>query len=75
MNQKVRSAQVQKVPYMLVVGDRDVAAGAVSVRLRTEEQLGALAVDDFLALVGPVVETKSLDLKEPRRVAEVVAAG
>jgi threonyl-tRNA synthetase len=75
MNQKVRSAQVQKVPYMLVVGDRDVEAGAVSVRLRTEEQLGALPVDDFLALVGPVVETKSLDLKEPRRVGEVVAAG
>jgi threonyl-tRNA synthetase len=70
MNQKVRSAQVQKVPYMLVVGDRDIEAGAVSVRLRTEEQLGALPVDDFLALVGPVVETKSLDLKEPRRVAE-----
>ena len=75
MNQKVRSAQVQKVPYMLVVGDRDIEAGAVSVRLRTEEQLGALPVDDFLALVGPVVATKSLDLKEPRRVAEVVAAG
>jgi threonyl-tRNA synthetase len=73
MNQKVRSAQVQKVPYMLVVGDRDIEAGAVSVRLRTEEQLGALPVDDFLALVGPVVATKSLDLKEPRRVAEVVA--
>ena len=75
MNQKVREAQLQKVPYMLVVGDRDVAAGAVSVRLRTEEQLGALPLDDFLALVRPVIETKSLDLKEPRVAKEPVAVG
>src|SRR5919202_1715904 len=66
MNQKVREAQLQKVPYMLVVGDRDIAAGAVSVRLRTEEQLGAMPLDDFVALGRPVIETKSLDLKEPR---------
>src|SRR5438874_1940270 len=74
MNQKVREAQLQKVPYMLVVGDRDVAAGAVSVRLRTEEQLGAMPLDDFLALVGPVIETRSLDLKEPRPAAPSRAA-
>ncbi len=66
MNQKIRAAQVQKIPYMLVAGDRDIEAGAVSVRLRTEEQLGAMTVDDFLALVLPIVETKSLDLREPR---------
>ena len=66
MNNKIRAAQVQKIPYMLVAGDRDVEAGAVSVRLRTEEQLGALSIDDFLALVKPVIETKSLDLKVPR---------
>src|SRR5207248_5917167 len=74
MNQKVREAQLQKVPYMLVVGDRDVAAGAVAGRLRTEEQLGALPLDDFLVLVRPVIETKSLDLKEPRVAKEPVAA-
>ena len=51
---------------VLVVGDRDAQAGTVSVRLRTEEQLGALPVGDFLALVGPVVATKSLDLTQPR---------
>jgi threonyl-tRNA synthetase len=75
MNQKVREAQLQKVPYMLVVGDRDIEAGAVSVRLRTEEQLGAMPLDNFLALVRPVIETKSLDLKEPRVAKEAVAAG
>jgi threonyl-tRNA synthetase len=67
MNQKIRSAQVQKVPYMLVCGDRDVEVDKVSVRLRTEEQLGGLSVDDFLALVRPVIATKSLDLKAPRQ--------
>lgn len=74
MNNKIRAAQVQKIPYMLVAGDRDVEAGAVSVRLRTEEQLGALSIDDFIALVKPVIETKSLDLKAPRGAKELVAA-
>ena len=66
MNNKIRAAQGQKIPYMLVAGDRDIEAGAVSVRLRTEEQLGALAIDDFIALVAPIIETRSLDLKTPR---------
>ncbi|HET8629226.1 MAG TPA: threonine--tRNA ligase [Thermomicrobiales bacterium] len=75
MNHKIRQAQLQKIPYMLVVGDRDVEAGAVSVRLRTEENLGAMPVGDFLALVLPVVATKSLDLREPRAEAPAPPAG
>ncbi|HEX5503179.1 MAG TPA: threonine--tRNA ligase [Thermomicrobiales bacterium] len=75
MNHKIRQAQLQKIPYMLVVGDRDAAAGAVSVRLRTEEDLGGMPVADFLALVLPVVATKSLDLKEPRADATAPPAG
>lgn len=66
MNNKIRAAQNQKIPYMLVAGDRDVEAGAVSVRLRTEEQLGAMAIDDFIGMVQPVIETRSLDLQTPR---------
>jgi threonyl-tRNA synthetase len=73
MQNKIRAAQVQKIPYMLVAGDRDIEAGAVSVRLRSEEQLGSLSVDDFLALVLPVINTKSLDLKLPRGAAPVAA--
>lgn len=46
---KIREAQMQKVPYMLIVGDRDVEAGAVSVRQREEGDLGALSLDDFIA--------------------------
>lgn len=48
MNAKIRDAQLQKVPYMLVVGDREVEANAVAVRLRSEEDLGAMPVEKFL---------------------------
>lgn len=63
MNAKIREAQLQKVPYMLVAGDRDIEAGNVSVRLRTNEDLGALSVDGFVEMVRKVVESKSLELK------------
>jgi threonyl-tRNA synthetase len=48
MNAKIRDAQIQKVPYMLIIGDREQDAGAVSVRLRSEENLGSMPVDQFL---------------------------
>ncbi|MGN6759183.1 MAG: threonine--tRNA ligase [Thermomicrobiales bacterium] len=63
MNQKIRTAQVQKVPYMLVVGDREAEADAAAVRLRTEENLGAMPIADFLALVEPLIASKSLALQ------------
>ena len=48
MQAKIRDAQLQKVPYMLVAGDRDIAAGAVSVRPRGGEDLGAVAIADLI---------------------------
>jgi threonyl-tRNA synthetase len=48
MNAKIRDAQLMKVPYMLVVGDREVESESVAVRLRSEEDLGAMSVEDFL---------------------------
>ncbi len=48
MQAKIRDAQLQKVPYMLVAGDRDIAAGAVSVRTRGGEDLGAVAIADLI---------------------------
>ncbi len=62
MNAKIRNAQLQKIPYMLVIGDREVEAGAVAVRLRTEEDLGAMPVDEVVAMIGRVIEGKALDL-------------
>ncbi len=46
---KIREAQMQKTPYMLVVGDRDMENGTVSVRTRTGEDLGAMTPDEFIA--------------------------
>ena len=66
MQAKIRNAQLQKVPYMLVVGGREAEADSVAVRLRSGEDLGAMKVDAFANLVKPVIETKSLDLQEPR---------
>ncbi|HWV23098.1 MAG TPA: threonine--tRNA ligase [Thermomicrobiales bacterium] len=66
MQAKIRQAQLQKIPYMLVVGAREAEADSVAVRLRTGEDLGAKTVTEFLELVAPVIETKSLSLTEPR---------
>ena len=48
VNAKIRDAQLQKIPYMLVVGDREQEQGAAAVRLRSGENLGALPVQDVV---------------------------
>ncbi len=60
MNAKIRHAQLQKIPYMLVAGDREAEAGTVAVRVRTGEDLGAVPLADFLARVEEERETKAL---------------
>ncbi len=62
MGNKIRKAQEQKTPYMLIVGKREVEAGAVSVRLRTGEDLKARPVDEFLAMAQSVIEARSKEL-------------
>ncbi|HYJ12284.1 MAG TPA: threonine--tRNA ligase, partial [Thermomicrobiales bacterium] len=62
MQAKIRNAQLQKIPYMLVIGKREAEAGQVAVRLRSGEDLGAMTVQDFLDLVLPIVESLSLAL-------------
>ena len=59
MNAKIRRAQLQKVPYMLVVGDREEEAGAVAVRTRTGGNLGARPVDEFVGNIVEEVQTRS----------------
>ncbi len=59
MNAKIRDAQNQKIPYMLVVGDREAENGTVSVRLRSEENLGALPLDSFLERIQREIETRA----------------
>jgi threonyl-tRNA synthetase len=62
MQAKIRDAQMLKIPYMLVVGKREVENGAVAVRLRSGEDLGAIPVTDFLEMAQRIVDSQSLDL-------------
>jgi len=61
MNLKIREAQLAKIPYMFVVGDKELDASKVSLRLRNEEDLGLLALSQFMDRVNPIIETKSPD--------------
>ena len=60
MQAKIRDAQMLKVPYMLVIGDREMEAGQVNLRLRDGQVPGAMPVDDFVALAREAVAGKRL---------------
>lgn len=57
---KIREAQVQKVPYMLVIGDKEIEEGTVGVRNRKDGDLGAMKLEDFIAKAKEEVDTKAL---------------
>ena len=59
---KIREAQMQKIPYMLVVGDRDMENGTVSVRTRKGGDLGAMTMDAFLSKCLSEIASKSKDI-------------
>lgn len=61
MNLKIREAQLAKIPYMFVVGDKEMDASKISLRLRSGEELGLLALSQFMDRVNPIIETKSPD--------------
>jgi len=58
MNAKIREAQLQKIPYMLIVGDREVEQNTVSVRLRTEQNLGGMSIQKFVTLAKDAIAQK-----------------
>jgi threonyl-tRNA synthetase len=62
LNKKIVEARSQKIPYLLILGPRDVEAGTVSVRLRDDTELGALPVDEFIANAKAVLQNRSMDL-------------
>jgi threonyl-tRNA synthetase len=62
MNAKIRDAQLLKIPYMLVIGDKEQEAGEVAVRLRNNQNLGPMPVGDFLARVQEKVRTKDKEI-------------
>ena len=59
---KIREAQMQKIPYMLVVGDRDMENGTVSVRTRKGDDLGAMTMEAFLTKCQAEIDSKSREL-------------
>ncbi len=63
MNQKIRDAQLEKIPYMLVIGDREASEGKVAVRLRTGEQLPPMTLNEFIPYIKEIISTKSTGVK------------
>jgi threonyl-tRNA synthetase len=61
VNLKIREAQLQKVPYMLIAGDREAESGSVSVRHRKHADMGAKPVDQFIAELRTLVDTKAVN--------------
>ena len=58
---KIREAQMEKVPFMLVIGDKEQEEGTVSVRTRSEGDKGSMPVADFVSLIKERVDTKKID--------------
>lgn len=55
---KIREAQLEKIPYMLVLGDKEAKSGSVALRLRSEEDLGQVKVDEFVSKVSREIKRK-----------------
>lgn len=63
MQAKIRNAQMEKIPYMLVVGKREVEQNLVAVRLRSGDDLGAIPLSEFAEIAQNVIKSRSLELK------------
>jgi threonyl-tRNA synthetase len=61
MNLKIREAQLMKIPYMFVVGEKEMDASKISLRLRNGEDLGLLTLSQFMDRINPIIETKAPD--------------
>jgi len=57
---KIRTAQLQKIPFMLVLGDREMEEGTVAVRERSRGDIGVMTTEDFKALAQRLVESRAL---------------
>jgi len=57
---KIREAQLEKVPYMLVIGDKDIENNTVSVRMRKDGDIGSMSLDDFIAKITDDIKTKRI---------------
>ena len=62
LNAKIRVCQTRKIPYMLVVGQKEADEGAVSIRLRDGRQLPAMKTEDFISYITEKINSRSLEL-------------
>ena len=62
MNQKIRQAQLDKIPYMLIIGDKEVESSSVSVRMRSGDQT-TQSLDNFIKTVREAIDTRATGLK------------
>ena len=62
MNAKIRDLTMQKIPYLLVFGDKEQEAGAVSVRVRGKGDQGSMPLSDFIAKAKGLVDSKAIEL-------------
>lgn len=63
MGKRIRLAEKQKVPYMMIVGDKEQQSGQVSLRLRGQQNRGAVAVEELIRSMTKLVNSRSLDLE------------
>jgi threonyl-tRNA synthetase len=61
IGRKIRDAEMRKIPFMLVVGDRELEAGEVGVREHRAGDTGAVPVDDFIARIGELIQDRTLN--------------
>lgn len=70
---KIREAQIQKIPYMLVLGDQEIEAKTVAVRKRRSKETRVMPVEDFLKELKELTETKAVDAEKPLTKEETVS--
>ena len=58
---RIREAQLEKIPYMLIIGDKEVEENTVSVRSRNRGDLGSMSLADFTAMIREEIDTKKID--------------
>ena len=58
---KIRGAQLEKIPYMLVIGEKETTENTVAVRSRKKGDLGAMGIDEFVSFIKAQIDEKSKD--------------
>ena len=61
MNSKIREGQMNKIPYMVILGDKEIESEVLSVRLRTGENLQSIPIEDFAHTINDKIDKRSIE--------------